>query len=266
MAKAATVPRSANGGLVKSADRVMAVLDLVAKRGALPFSEISESLALPKSSAHSLLRTMEARGYLSHRRGAPLPARQPDLGARPGHPRARGPAGADQAADGRGRRAHRRDRAARDPRRVSARLPGALGVPAPGEADLARRRAPARHTSAIGKALLADARPGGGARGGSTAPSSSGSPTTRSSRSRQLLEELERTRERGLRRRRRGVRDRAALHRGADPRPRRQGAVAAISVSMPTPRYSRAGGRATRAPRSPRPRRWRPRCSGRWQG
>ena len=65
MARAATTSRSANGGVVKSADRVMAVLDLVAERGALPFSGISEALALPKSSAHSLLRTMEARGYLS---------------------------------------------------------------------------------------------------------------------------------------------------------------------------------------------------------
>jgi IclR family KDG regulon transcriptional repressor len=51
---------------VKSADRVMAVLDLVAERGSMPFSEIAERLELPKSSAHALLRTMEARGYLAH--------------------------------------------------------------------------------------------------------------------------------------------------------------------------------------------------------
>ena len=43
----------------------MAVLDLVAERGAMPFSEIAEALALPKSSAHSLLRTMQARGYVA---------------------------------------------------------------------------------------------------------------------------------------------------------------------------------------------------------
>jgi IclR family KDG regulon transcriptional repressor len=66
MARAvAPASKSVNGGPVKSADRVMAVLDLVAERGTLPFSEISEALGLPKSSAHSLLRTMEARGYLS---------------------------------------------------------------------------------------------------------------------------------------------------------------------------------------------------------
>ena len=51
--------------MVKSADRVMAVLDLVAERGPLPFSEIAAALALPKSSAHSLLRTMEGRGYVA---------------------------------------------------------------------------------------------------------------------------------------------------------------------------------------------------------
>ena len=56
---------AADGAPVKSADRVMAVLDLVAERGAMPFSEIAEALALPKSSAHSLLRTMQARGYVA---------------------------------------------------------------------------------------------------------------------------------------------------------------------------------------------------------
>jgi DNA-binding IclR family transcriptional regulator len=50
---------------VKSADRVMAVLDLVAQRGSMAFTEIAERLELPKSSAHALLRTMEARGYLA---------------------------------------------------------------------------------------------------------------------------------------------------------------------------------------------------------
>lgn len=53
-----------NGGGVKSADRVMAVLDLVAERGSLSFGEIAARLELPKSSAHALLQTMHARGYL----------------------------------------------------------------------------------------------------------------------------------------------------------------------------------------------------------
>jgi DNA-binding IclR family transcriptional regulator len=55
---------AATDGGVKSADRVMAVLDLVADRGRMSFTEIMERLALPKSSAHSLLRTMERRHYL----------------------------------------------------------------------------------------------------------------------------------------------------------------------------------------------------------
>ena len=54
-----------NGGGVKSADRVMAVLDLVAESGSLSFGEIATRLALPKSSAHALLATMHARGYLA---------------------------------------------------------------------------------------------------------------------------------------------------------------------------------------------------------
>jgi IclR family KDG regulon transcriptional repressor len=52
-------------GRVKSADRVMSVLDLVAASGSLSFTAIVERLGLPKSSAHALLRTMEDRGYLT---------------------------------------------------------------------------------------------------------------------------------------------------------------------------------------------------------
>jgi IclR family KDG regulon transcriptional repressor len=51
-------------GLVKSADRVLAVLDLLAQRGPLTFAEIVAGLGLPKSSAHNLLATMAARGYV----------------------------------------------------------------------------------------------------------------------------------------------------------------------------------------------------------
>ncbi len=59
---------SANGTAtpVKSADRVMAVLDLIGDQGSLTFTEISAALKLPKSSAHALLRTMEERHYLRH--------------------------------------------------------------------------------------------------------------------------------------------------------------------------------------------------------
>ncbi|AHH96886.1 IclR family transcriptional regulator [Kutzneria albida] len=51
-------------GVVKSADRVLAVFDLLADRGPLSFTDISAALALPKSSTHNLLNTMCARGYL----------------------------------------------------------------------------------------------------------------------------------------------------------------------------------------------------------
>jgi len=51
---------------VKSADRVMAVLDLIGDQGSLTFAEIVAGLDLPKSSAHALLRTMEERHYLRH--------------------------------------------------------------------------------------------------------------------------------------------------------------------------------------------------------
>ena len=49
---------------VKSADRVLAVLDLLAHNGPMTFAGIVEELGLPKSSAHNLLVTMTARGYV----------------------------------------------------------------------------------------------------------------------------------------------------------------------------------------------------------
>ncbi len=56
---------SSAGAPVKSADRALALLDLVAERGPVGFGEIAEELELPKSSAHALLSTVEARGYLT---------------------------------------------------------------------------------------------------------------------------------------------------------------------------------------------------------
>jgi DNA-binding IclR family transcriptional regulator len=62
---AAVLGRGADGdGRVKSADRVMAVLDLIAAERALTFTEIIDRLELPKSSAHALLQTMEERSYI----------------------------------------------------------------------------------------------------------------------------------------------------------------------------------------------------------
>ncbi|WP_413317371.1 IclR family transcriptional regulator [Agrococcus sp. 1P02AA] len=51
-------------GPVKSAERALAVLDLVADRGAATFAEIGEALALPRSSAHGLLATLVDAGWL----------------------------------------------------------------------------------------------------------------------------------------------------------------------------------------------------------
>lgn len=53
------------GAIVKSADRVLDVLELLAERGRpLSHTEIANALDIPKSSLTSLLRNLEARAYL----------------------------------------------------------------------------------------------------------------------------------------------------------------------------------------------------------
>ena len=60
------------GSLVKSADRVLLIFDLIASRGPLTFSEVVGALGLPASSTHNLLKTLVRREYLlldpDHRR------------------------------------------------------------------------------------------------------------------------------------------------------------------------------------------------------
>ena len=51
-------------GPVKSAERALAAVDLVAERGSASFGEIAESLGLPRSSAHGLLGTLVDAGWL----------------------------------------------------------------------------------------------------------------------------------------------------------------------------------------------------------
>jgi DNA-binding IclR family transcriptional regulator len=63
---------AANSGGVKSADRVMAVLDLVAEAGSLSFGEIAGRLELPKSSPHPM--------KLTSRAGVRLPAHTSAIG------------------------------------------------------------------------------------------------------------------------------------------------------------------------------------------
>ncbi|MEV0694613.1 IclR family transcriptional regulator [Streptomyces sp. NPDC050388] len=49
---------------MKSADRVLGILDLVADRGSVRFTDVVDELQLPRSSAHGLLATLVSRGYL----------------------------------------------------------------------------------------------------------------------------------------------------------------------------------------------------------
>ncbi len=59
-----TVSHVADGATVKSADRTLAVLDLLAERGPLTFTQLHTELGLPKSSALNLLKTMTGRRYV----------------------------------------------------------------------------------------------------------------------------------------------------------------------------------------------------------
>jgi DNA-binding IclR family transcriptional regulator len=53
-------------GAVKSADRALAVLDLVGERGVVRVTDLVTELGLPRSSAHGLLHTLVSRGWLVH--------------------------------------------------------------------------------------------------------------------------------------------------------------------------------------------------------
>jgi IclR family transcriptional regulator, acetate operon repressor len=51
---------------VKSADRALAIIELVADRGSVRFQDILSSMSLARSSAHGLLRTLVDSGWLHH--------------------------------------------------------------------------------------------------------------------------------------------------------------------------------------------------------
>lgn len=55
---------ASSSGVVKSADRVLTVLEYLAESGGATFAEITRDLALPNSSAHQLLRTVSQRGFI----------------------------------------------------------------------------------------------------------------------------------------------------------------------------------------------------------
>ena len=53
-------------GSVKSADRALAIIEFVADRETVRFQDILSGLSLARSSAHGLLRTLVANGWLQH--------------------------------------------------------------------------------------------------------------------------------------------------------------------------------------------------------
>jgi DNA-binding IclR family transcriptional regulator len=236
---------SATSGKVKSADRAMAVLDLLAERTSLVFAEIAEALELPKSSAHSLLQTMTARGYLALDNG-----RRYRLGIHVWELAQR----ISQIDDLRTLLTPVMDEVVeRTGETVQlATLDGVSAVyvavsESPHPMKLTSRagsRLPA-HTSAIGKVLLASLEPEEAVRRLDSAELTKLTEHTTSS-PRTLIDELERIRERGY------ATDNEEFAIGlrcvAVPIRDLQGeTVAAVSVSMPTPRYSRTSAREARA-------------------
>lgn len=57
-------PATASSSGVKSADRLMILLEYLAANGQMPFSSIVKDLDLPNSSAHQLLQTAVHRGFI----------------------------------------------------------------------------------------------------------------------------------------------------------------------------------------------------------
>lgn len=51
---------------MKSAERAIALVELIAERGSVSFGEILSTMSLPRSSAHVLLRTLTGSGWISH--------------------------------------------------------------------------------------------------------------------------------------------------------------------------------------------------------
>jgi DNA-binding IclR family transcriptional regulator len=59
-------PSATERASVKSADRALAVLDFVGNRQTVRFSDLVAELGLPRSSAHGLLQTLTAAGWLEY--------------------------------------------------------------------------------------------------------------------------------------------------------------------------------------------------------
>lgn len=59
-------PARTAAGSVKSADRALAIIDYVSEHGDFALTDLLRDLQLPRSSAHGLLSTLVARGWLEH--------------------------------------------------------------------------------------------------------------------------------------------------------------------------------------------------------
>lgn len=235
-------PRKAVAGPVKSADRVLAILDLLAERSPISFAEVCSALGLPRSSAHGVLQTMGARGYVTRVGGSyVLGSRVWEVAQTWGAPDLRltvRPLMLDLV-----RETEETVQAAQldgvdafyfevceslHPVKLSSR---------------AGARLPA-HASGIGKVLLAHLDPEEARRRLSSGSLTALTPNTRTDVG-QLMTELERTRRRGY-----GIDDEEfaiGLHCIAMPIRGPSGdVVAAMSVAMPEPRYSRAIGARNR--------------------
>lgn len=236
---------SGDGTPVKSADRVMAVLDLIGDQGSLSFAEIVAGLELPKSSAHALLRTMEDRHYLRQDRASGsyrLGSRIWDL-ARSRHELDDLRALVRPLMDGLVERTGETVQLA-TLEDLSAVYLDLSESPHPVKlTSRAGARLPA-HTSAIGKALLAELDPAELERRLDDAELERLTEHTITDPA-ALIAELEAVRRRGYsvddEEFAIGLRCIAMPIRDQDGR-----AVAALSVSMPTPRYDRSVARAAR--------------------
>ena len=60
------VKPTAVGPAVKSAERALRILEVLASIGPAPFADLRRELAMPKSSLHALLSTMSSLGWVTH--------------------------------------------------------------------------------------------------------------------------------------------------------------------------------------------------------
>jgi DNA-binding IclR family transcriptional regulator len=229
-----TAPR-ASTTVVKSADRVLAILDLLAESGPLTFADVCSTLGVPRSSAHAILQTMEAHGYATRAAGRyALGPRVWEVAQRWGAPDLRTamrPSMLELA-----RRTQETVQAAQLDGTDAFYLEVCESLHHVKLSSRPGARLPA-HASGVGKVLLAHLDPTEAERRLSRMPLEAFTPKTLTDLE-ELLIELERIRRRGY-----SIDDEEfaiGLHCVAMPVRAASGeVVAALSVAMPEPRYSR---------------------------